>query len=137
MPHFSILSIKTEGDVANPMVMGQHYVDFNITNVELEKYGNDDVHYIVTIAYEHSANNNLIFKLKVTTTWLIVKLNQDELERAKAFVRHLLIRSTSVFHGVLDTKIKEKGWTIRLKEDPDLQRAIELTNDLVDKYYKS
>ena len=33
MPHFSILSIKTEGDVANPMVMGQHYVDFNITNV--------------------------------------------------------------------------------------------------------
>lgn len=137
MPYFNVLSIKTEGEVANPMVMGQHSVDFFISNVGMEKHSDDDAHYIVTLSYSHSANNQHLFSLKVTTTWLIVKLKQDELERAKAFVRHLLIRSISVFHGVLDTKIKEKGWIIRLQDDPDLQRPIELTNDLVDNYFKS
>ena len=85
---------------------------------------------------QHYTNNQKLFRIKVTTKWLIVKLHDEDLERAKQFIRHLLIRSISHFNGVIDTKLKEKGWTMRLPDDPELNRAIELTNDLVDRYFK-
>lgn len=135
MPYFNILSITVDGDIADPMVMGQHSTTFDVSKVGMEKHG-DDAHYFAELDYEHHANGQFLFRIKVATKWLIVKPKQDELEKAKQFVRHLLIRSISHFNGVLDTKMKERGWMMRLPDDPDLRRAIELTNDLVENYFK-
>lgn len=135
MPYFNILQIITDGDVENPMVIGQHQENFGVSNVGMEKYS-DDAHYIVTLDYERYANGKFLFRLKVTTKWLIVKLGQEEKEKAKAFVRHLLIRSISIFHGVMDEKLRANKWVTKLPDDPDLKTPIELTNDLVDNYFK-
>lgn len=138
MTYFMVSSIQPDGEIKDPHItVGQGNTLFTIKSVGLEKHHGNDMNYIVEVFYEHHMNNELLFDFKVTTTWRINGLDKVNIEIETKFLNHLLIRSVSHFHGVMSEQMRQKGYNIRLPQDPDFKWSIEFTKELMEKYSKS
>lgn len=138
MTYFNVLSILRDGEIKNPMeIMGSGEELFDVTKVGIEKHGND-AHFIVVVDYERKINGQSSFRVKITTTWLIVGLNKEQEDREFNFLQMLIIRSVSHLFGELACVYQTNNWIMALPHnDPELSRAFEFTKVALRDFFKS
>jgi len=136
MTYFNILSIKYEGDIVLPKLLGQHQATLKIGKVGLEKRSDTDSNFIVEVDYEYFEQNRFVFKLKVTSIFLIVNLDKKQFDRELIFLRFLLGKSVAHFDGVLASKFQDKNDYIHIPDEPPYEDAMEFSKELLTGLFK-
>lgn len=138
MKYFNVLNILREGDITDPSkTMGAGEELFDVTKVGLERHQGEDAHFIVVVDYERKINGNTQFRIKVTTTWLIVGLDKEQQENEFNFLKVLIVRSISHLYGHLSCTYQDNKWLMMLPHnEPSLSRPFEFANIALREFFK-
>jgi|HubBroStandDraft_6_1064221.scaffolds.fasta_scaffold634168_2 hypothetical protein len=139
MTYFNVLSIRREGEISDPSKsMGSGEELFNVTNIGMEKNAENEARFIVEVEFERIMNKISQFKIKVTTTWLIIGLNKQDEENEFGFLRALVVRSVSHLYGELACTYQNNNWPMMLPHnDPQFSRPFEITRMVLRDFFKA
>lgn len=139
MTYFNVLSIVREGAITDPAkAMGMVEPIFDVTRIGLERHQGKDAHFIVSADYEKIVNGESLFRVKVTTTWLIVGLDKNEEDKEFSFLKMLIVRSVSHLYGELACTFQDNNWPMMLPHhDPDFTKSFEMTKLALRDFFKA
>jgi quinol monooxygenase YgiN len=131
MANFNVQNVSYQGNVVAERQLGQVLQTTGITPKEFRKQGNNELIIKVQVDFSHLKNQVPVYKFSVTTTFLLMDFNFNDLNKEMGLISYLIIRSHSNLEAILYSKFQDINAHFFIPSDPDFTSAVSQARELL------
>ena|ERR1700733_11651560 len=129
MSFFTVQSIVYEGEVVPERAIGNMMQTMDIKPINFRRQGKDELYVSFQVDFSKFENQRPQFSFRVTSTYLLMKFDWNNLNQEMNIIQYLVLRSFSNMEAILHSKFQDLNSRIFIPGDPDYKPYISAARD--------